>query len=216
MIRIEKDNSFSKGFKFALGVVLFLVIFFWFFRPSVVVAPLDSEGNVIVPKDIKENVVYSSLPLKEANTETEEVHLKVIANSYELKEKIGELPDDPLYDYILSNEEYRKSIEATFIDTAKKGYIYLILDLTITNQGSNIISYYDILLKDKEGYTYEGSYFSIDKPLKQIELNQDEKVSGNVVFEVPNDIKKFDLRIDYYSGEFFDSVTYTNELNLLE
>jgi len=36
---LGKDNSLSKGFKFALGAVLFLVIFFWFFHPILVISP---------------------------------------------------------------------------------------------------------------------------------------------------------------------------------
>lgn len=41
----EKDDSLSKGLKFALGVVLFFVIFFWFFRPTLVVYPIYSNEN---------------------------------------------------------------------------------------------------------------------------------------------------------------------------
>ena len=41
----EKEDSISKGFKFALGIVLFIVIFFWLFKPTLVAYPIFSNEN---------------------------------------------------------------------------------------------------------------------------------------------------------------------------
>jgi len=57
--------SFWKGFMFAAGIVFFFIILFYFFRPQVLIGPMDSEGNLIVSEGQADNVIYSSVPLKE-------------------------------------------------------------------------------------------------------------------------------------------------------
>ena len=181
-----KDNPIQKGFKFALGVILFLVIFFWFFRPSVVVGPMDSEGNVIVPKDTKENVVYSTVPLKEADTEVKNVYQPppdkcgngvcdedetmsycssdckgpvIKVNSYNLESEIGKIPNEFKAIYERADSTTKQSLKANFFSIAEDGKVFLVLDLTIDNKNSEgfQVNPNFMKLKDKEGYIYQYS-----------------------------------------------------------
>lgn len=182
----KKDDSIQKGFKFALGAVLLLVIFFWFFRPSVVVGPIDSEGNIIVPKDTKENIVYSSVPLKEADTEVKEVYQpppdkcgngvcdedesmsscssdcmgpSIKVNNYDLESEIGKIPNEFKTIYDQADSTTKQSLKANFFSISENGKVFLVLDLTIDNQNSEgfQVNPNFMKLKDKGGYIYQYS-----------------------------------------------------------
>lgn len=182
----KKDNSIQKCFKFTLGAVLLLVIFFWFFRPSVVVGPIDSEGNIIVPKDTKEKIVYSSVPLREADKKSEEFYQphpdkcgngfcdedetmsscssdckgpSIKVNRYDLESEIGKIPNEFKSIYDQADSSTKQSLKENFFSIAKSGNVFLVLDLTIDNTNSEGFQVNPNFMKlnDKNGYIYQYS-----------------------------------------------------------
>ncbi len=43
----KKDSSFSNGFRFAAGAILFIVLFLSFCSPKIIIGPVDSNGNIV-------------------------------------------------------------------------------------------------------------------------------------------------------------------------
>jgi hypothetical protein len=227
----EKDNSISKGFKFALGVILFLVIFFWFFRPSIIVGPIDSEGNIIVPKGTKESVVYSSIPLKEADTTIEAVSQKTISkcgngicdeeetisscdsdckgasitiNSYSLESEIGRVPSEFRSIYEQADSSTKQSLKANFFSIAENGKVFLVLDLTIDNQNSEVFQANPVFMKligdGNSVYEYSSATVRLENYFDGSIVDKDTSLRGKVAFEIPENEREFEFIIDTFTS----------------
>jgi len=91
----KEKNDVWRGFKFALGFILFIAILFYLFRPSLVIGPVDTAGNLVVPKEVKDSIVYSTIPL----VAEEQVSKDAINENFLDIEAEKEITQKEKYDY---------------------------------------------------------------------------------------------------------------------
>lgn len=141
--------------------------------------------------------------------------IDITLNSYELLYKFGEIP--PAIKGILKyqDEEQRKNTEQAYIKTPQDGNIFFVLDLTITNLDPGEAYFLmDVDVKDKRGYIFDFSQitFNLNDYLRDASIKQNEKLRGKMIYEVPADLKEFELIVHYdYEGT---SASFSKKFNI--
>jgi len=83
-------------------------------------------------------------------------------------------------------------------DMLEEGYIYLLVDISIENTGTQeayIDTYYNFRLVDKNGRNYEFVWAENAKGRVDGNLGAGRKIAGELSYGIPNDIKEFELEI---------------------
>jgi len=218
--KLEKNNYFSKGFRFALGIVIFFILFFFVFRPQLVIGPIDAEGNVIVPKGAVNNVVYSTIPLKEVENqipprEQNNIITKTQKREPELIQKKEEINCLKNKDYFSLNiASFGVTLLGVWDTNVNKAFLNIIFN--IVNDGCVDVSADDYSIKyyvlDKNKIVFQDTYvFLFD-------------LKSGVVF-VPNiapmkdflepvyfeNLKEYKVEVElYYKGKVIQSVISKN------
>lgn len=168
------------------------MIFFWLFRPTVMVAPIDSSvpkygsqiidscGNGICDKD---ETIFS------CNSDCKKPSIKI--NSYKFESKKGEVPEG------LEGH----SLESVYIVNAEEGKVFLILDLTIDNKEGSVslnVNPFFMKLKDSKGYIYQHSEatYKLENRFDGTLLDEGDVISGKIAFEIPKNENNFEFIID--------------------
>lgn len=248
---MSKNNSFSKGFKFAAGIILFIVIFLYFFRPSIVIGPVDSNGKVAVPKEEGRDIIYSSIPIKEVDTKS---NSKATQNIESIKECPLDCDDydDCTKDHCSASTNYEcqneqivpccrndkceegenystcrddcqsiilqiNSFRTTDLIRPEGGFArvygdqepdedntFLVIDVTLNNQGYGdmTIGPTEFFLQDDTGLGYQIHMASsfVKYPINMGNLNDGEKIRGDIVFEIPISVKEYWLSYGQWSS----------------
>lgn len=109
-------------------------------------------------------------------------------------------------DYILTVDKTKKSAGTEF-DKPKKGNEFLIISVTIKNNGEDEINYnpYDFTVQNGNGQVNDITFTMVDSDtaLSSGKLIAGGSVSGTLAFEVPKDDKKLLLRYqpDFWSDK---------------
>ncbi len=130
------------------------------------------------------------------------------------------LENQPPYDVqlgLLGAEQYRskygeliairsKRTEVKIADhTAKPGYIYLVVDLLVTNTTTQkiTVSPASITLRTTQVYDYkvDDATYALSKCLKLREIGVREAVGGELVYEVPQSEVPESITLDYFVGK---------------
>lgn len=195
----EEKNSIFKIIAIIIGVFFLFGGLSYFIKPKIMVGPVDSEGNLIVPEGTSKRIVYSSAPIKEVNGSTrsnEDKCPSAILNDYELKYELGDLPKETE----MLDEKTLEAYKSLYLTTAQSGKVFLILDMTITNSNSDsfFVNLLDMALKDKEGYVYQVSTetYGLYHQIVADELEKGEKISGKIIFEIPENENEFEFKFD--------------------
>ena len=83
-------------------------------------------------------------------------------------------------------------------DMLEEGYIYLLVDISIENTGTQeayLDTYYNFRLVDKNGRNYEFVWAENAKGRVDGNLGAGRKIAGELSYGIPNDIKEFELEI---------------------
>ncbi len=103
-----------------------------------------------------------------------------------------------------NNYTWIGSSETVYVEEAESGKIFLTIDVEVIYAGtdSEYISGSDFWLIDSEGYKYDydsGTY-SIEGGLESTTLYQNQKVEGNILFEIPESATGLNVQFNFGSS----------------
>ena len=120
--------------------------------------------------------------------------------------------DDEVEEIIVDDDEKKIIVEYSsyttdiigdgefFADEAKSGSTFLILDMTISNNGYDEFStnsfYWKVLVNNIEYGT--AFVIHLEDELRLVTLRDGGKISGNLAFEVPEDVTDFEMIYDAF------------------
>ncbi|NCC70764.1 DUF4352 domain-containing protein [bacterium] len=170
--------------------------------------------------DLLKNV--TQVNKKQDNEENEPDYCSFLSMSQDFYKKYN--CTEKIYDKIISKKDDTITIEYStqilknilgdslyFQDTSDEGMTYLIFDMDITNNGYeefNTNSFYFKVIVNNVKYDIAWVAY-LENRLKNVDLLDKGKISGQIAFEVPENVDKFELKYEAwtdYNVEYIEKV----------
>lgn len=99
---------------------------------------------------------------------------------------------------------------------ADSGNEFAVIRMVVKNSSDayvNFSNFWQTRLVDKDDYTYDAAFASVDHPLESGYLAPGEVVRGDTVYEVPKDAEGLSLQFDFSAFDFFNLDRVTIDLS---
>ncbi|MGT2865537.1 DUF4352 domain-containing protein [Streptococcus fryi] len=179
-VYVQKTPFYKKWW--FIGIVVLMII-------GYLKGGSTSEQSTISQPEIKESRQSADVVTETVKEEAKEAAKEIVEEVVETKTyHIGELVTVGDVSYIVNSKELATNVGGDFGKTANG--VYLILDITVTNNDKKAITVTDDFFKllkgdvQYEADTSAGIYANVDAKFFLTELNPEGSVTGKVVFDL--------------------------------
>ncbi|MFA4855328.1 MAG: hypothetical protein WC634_01915 [archaeon] len=103
----------------------------------------------------------------------------------------------------------------TILDTTVPDSYTVLIDITFENETDETLSLPYLKVKDKDGYSYESVYYSLQERMFPLEFSipANDKISGIKLYAIPDGVEFNDLVLVGYEGGFVTEKLFEIPLN---